>query len=82
MQKILPNVQSLRVVQARVQAVESEFVGEDGSLSDEQRLDRWNGLLQRVRKHFEDGELEASQYELLTKLIQEELPERASAEDR
>ena len=37
-------------------------------------------LLQRVRKHFEADQLDESQYGLLTKLIQEELPERARAE--
>jgi TRAP transporter TAXI family solute receptor len=49
----------------------------DESLIDKQRLDRGKDLSQRVRKHFEDDELEASQYEMLTKLIQEELSERA-----
>ncbi len=49
----------------------------DTSLNDAQRLDLRKDLLQRVREHFEDDKLEASQYELLTKLIQEELPERA-----
>jgi hypothetical protein len=49
----------------------------DKSLSDKQRLDLRKDLLQRVRKHFEDDQLDESQYELLTKLIQEELPERA-----
>ena len=57
-------------------------VREDARLNDAQRLDRRNDLLQRVRKYLEDDEIEASQYELLTKLIQEELPERASAEVR
>jgi TRAP-type uncharacterized transport system substrate-binding protein len=57
-------------------------VREDASLNDEQRLDRRSDFLRRVRKYFEDDVLEASQYELLTKLIREELPERASAEVR
>ena len=56
-------------------------VGEDGGLNGAARLDRWNDLLKRVRKHFEDDEIEASQYELLTNLIQDELPEPVSAED-
>jgi TRAP transporter TAXI family solute receptor len=45
------------------------------NLNDAQRLDVRKDLLQRVRKHFEADQLEASQYELLTKLIQQELPE-------
>jgi hypothetical protein len=52
------------------------------SLNDAQRLDLRNDLLQRVRDHFEADHLEASQYELLTKLIQEELSERSAAEVR
>jgi hypothetical protein len=48
----------------------------DKSSSDKQRLDLWNDLLHRVREHFEADQLDESQYELLTKLIQEELPER------
>jgi hypothetical protein len=44
-------------------------------LNDAQRLDVRKDLLQRVRKHFEADRLEVSQYELLTKLIQEELLE-------
>jgi hypothetical protein len=67
---------------ARERLDELRRVREDASLNDAQRLDLRNDLMQRVRKHFEDDELEASQYELLTKLIQEELPERASAEVR
>lgn len=54
----------------------------DESLIDKQRLDRGKDLSQRVRKHFEDDELEASQYEMLTKLIQQELPEGAASEVR
>jgi hypothetical protein len=67
---------------ARERLDELRRVREDASLNDAQRLDLRNDLMQRVRKHFEDDELEASQYELLTKLIREELPERASAEVR
>ena len=55
-----------------------EIDDETASLSDAQRRDRRNDLLYRVRKHFEADELEAEQYEMLTKLIQEGLPERAS----
>jgi hypothetical protein len=54
----------------------------DKSSSDKQRLDLWNDFLLRVREHFEADQLDESQYELLTKLIQEELPERGSAEVR
>jgi hypothetical protein len=56
----------------------ADEIGNDSlnkSASEKQRLDRRNDLLQRVRGHFEANQLEASQYELLTKLIQEELPE-------
>ena len=49
----------------------------DTSLNDAQRRDLRKDLLQRVRKHFEDDELETPQYELLKKLVQEELPEGA-----
>jgi TRAP transporter TAXI family solute receptor len=52
----------------------------NANLNDAQRLDRRKQLLYRVRKHFEADELEAEQYELLTKLIDEELPEPVSAE--
>ena len=58
----------------------ADEIGSDSSderLSDKQRLDCRSDLLKRVRKHFETDQLDESQYELLTKLIQEELPERA-----
>lgn len=42
-----------------------------------QRLDCRSDLLQRVRKHFKDDQLDEAQYEMLTKLIQQELPEGA-----
>jgi len=48
----------------------------DKSSSDKQRLVLWNDLLLRVRKHFEADQLDESQHELLTKLIQEEFPKR------
>jgi hypothetical protein len=48
----------------------------DKSSSDKQRLGLWNDLLLRVRKHFEADQLDESQHELLTKLIQEEFPKR------
>ena len=56
-------------------ADELRFDSLDTSLNDAQRLDVRKDLLQRVRKHFEADQLEMSQYELLTKLIQEELLE-------
>ncbi len=49
----------------------------DTSLSEEQRLGLRSELLQRVRKHLEADELDAPQYELITKMIKEELSERA-----
>ncbi len=58
----------------------ADEIGSDSSderLSDKQRWDCRSDLLKRVRKHFEADRLDESQYELLTKLIQDELPERA-----